>query len=112
MNDESVAKMTWFEDEPRPIANKTFLLYRFPERKKDIARLSYDQKMEWYSTRDPKEMVILGNDPEFQSFWKWRVVVPVKLKRLFYRLKNFEVFRHYDHISEIKKARRKGPERI
>lgn len=83
--------------------DKTFLLYHFPENKRKIARLSYDQKMEWYQSRDPKDMVWLGNDPEFQRFWKWNVVIPVKLRRLFYRIKNFEVFKHYKHISEMKR---------
>ncbi len=76
--------------------------YRFPEDKKDIARLSYDEKMEWYATRDAKDMVFLGNDPEFKRFWKWRVLIPVRIGRMYYRIKNFEVFKRYKHITEMK----------
>lgn len=81
---------------------KPWLLYSFPERKKELSKLNYDQKMEWYATRDRESMIFLGNSKEFQRFWKWHVLIPMKLKRLYYRIKNGEVFKHYAHITEMK----------
>ncbi len=80
---------------------------KFPENKKQISKLNYDQKMEWYATRQPKDVVFLGNDPEFQRFWKWHVVIPVKIRRMYYRIKNLEIFKHYKHISEMKPKMKK-----
>ncbi len=100
MNLEIVAPMSLTGEDPKHY--KLWLLYQFPERKKELARLSYDQKMEWYQTRDPKEMIWLGNSEEFQSFWKWHVLVPTKIKRLFYRIKNGEIFKKYPHITVMK----------
>lgn len=93
---------------------KTFLLYRFPRDKRKIAGLSYDQKMEWYAYQfqfDARAASIELSTPEFARFWKWRVLIPIKFKRFYYRVKNLEIFKHYQHISEMK-AKRKGPERI
>ncbi len=80
---------------------------KFPEDKKRIAALSHDEKMEWYATRDAQEMVWLGNDPEFKRFWKWNVMMPMKIKRLFYRIKNGEIFKRYHHITEMKEKVKK-----
>lgn len=80
---------------------------QFPRDRSIIARLSYDQKMEWYATRDPRDLAFLGNDKEFERFWKWRVVVPLKLKRFFYRVKSGQVFKHYAHITEMKEKVKK-----
>lgn len=85
----------------------SFLLYTFPNQKKQIAKLSYDEKMEWYQSRDSQEMVWLGNSHEFQRFWHWHVVLPVKLRRLYYRIKNGEIFKHYQPITEMKKKIKK-----
>lgn len=82
--------------------SKAYLLYQFPDQKRKIARLDYEKKMEWYASRDSKEMIFLGNDRDFQRFWYWHVTLPVKLRRLFYRVKNGEIFKRYKHISEIK----------
>ena len=81
---------------------KMYLDYRFPEHKKQIAKLSHDEKMEWYATRNYQEMVFLGNSPGFLAFWKWHVVILIKIKRFYYRIKNLEIFKHYPHISEIR----------
>jgi hypothetical protein len=84
------------------------LSFKFPEHKKQIARLTYDQKMEWYSSRKPEEMIWLGNDPAFKRFWKWHVVIPVRFRRWLYRIKNFEVFKKYEHITEMKNKVKKN----
>jgi hypothetical protein len=79
--------------------DKTYLLYEFPQARKKIAKLSYDQKMEWYATRSPEEMVFLGNSPEFKAFWKVHVLWPLKARRFWYRLKSGQIFKSYKHIS-------------
>lgn len=79
--------------------------HKFPEDKKAIAKLSLEDKMVWYLMQDPREMVFLGNSPEFQVFWRWHVVIPMKIKRFYYRVKNFEIFKHYSHISELRPKR-------
>ena len=79
---------------------------RFPDNKKEIKKMSYEEKMEWYYTRDPQEIIYLGNSKDFQRFWYWNVFLPMKIKRIFYRVKNLEVFKKYKHISEIKNKKK------
>lgn len=91
---------------------KSYLMLIFPEDKRQLSRLSLDEKMEWYAyqfEKDQRGATINLSTPEFESFWKWRVLIPTKVKRFFYRVKNGEVFKHYSHISDMKK---KGPTRI
>lgn len=79
---------------------------QFPQNKKEIARLSHGSKMEWYAAqfqKDPQAATVMLSSKEFESFWKWRVVIPMRIKRMYFRIKNFEVFKRYPHISEMKK---------
>ena len=94
--------MKWF-DRTEQEFRKTYLLYEFPVAKGKIARLSYDQKMEWYATRSPEEMIWLGNSNEFKRFWKVHVLWPLRIKRFLYRVKSGQIFKHYKHISESRK---------
>ncbi len=75
-----------------------------------------DQKMEWYAYQfmvNQRAAAVNLSTRDFEIFWKWRVVIPMKVRRLFYRVKNGEIFKHYKHISDMKVAiKRKGPERI
>ncbi len=94
-------------------SGKTFLFYSFPEQKIKISRLTLNEKMEWYAhqfQKMPGQYPVELTTKEFMRFWKWKVLVPMKLKRLFFRIKNGEIFKHYRHISEIKKER--GIQRI
>jgi len=87
-------------------ATKSFLLYQFPDDKRRISALSYDDKLEWYQhqfERQPGVYPVELTGPEFTRFWKWRMVIPMKLKRLYYRIKNGEIFKRYPHITEMKK---------
>jgi hypothetical protein len=82
------------------------LALKFPEDKRRIAKLSHDDKMEWYAHQfqvDPRGAAVNLSTKEFERFWKWRVVIPMKVKRFFYRVKNGEIFKHYQHITEMKK---------
>ena len=85
---------------------KPFLLLEFPENKKAIGHLTYDQKMEWYAyqfEKDQQSATITLSSQEFQSFWKWKVLIPMKIKRFLYRLKNGQIFKRYPSIVEMKK---------
>lgn len=93
--------------------DKAYLLYQFPRDKSLISKLSLDHKIEWYGHQfqamDPRQVAIIFSSKEFASFWKWRYLMPIKLKRFFYRVNNFEIFKKYPHISEMRpKARKHG----
>ena len=80
----------------------------FPQNKEKIASLSLDEKMEWYayliqSAAQAGSIPMELTTPEFKRFCKWKVLIPLKIKRFFYRVKNGEAFRKYPNIIEIKK---------
>jgi hypothetical protein len=86
--------------------------YRFPEDKKKIAKLSLEQKMEWYAhhiqVNARTGSVPLGLiSKEFMSFWKWRVLIPLKIMRFAYKVKNWQ-FKKHSHISEIRENLKKN----
>ncbi len=97
-----------FEMSGETVIKTPFLDYKFPRHKKHISTLTTDEKMAWYShqfRKNPGAYPVELTTKEFERFWKWKVLVPMKLKRLFFRIKNGEIFKHYRHISEIKKER-------
>lgn len=78
---------------------------RFPDDKDRIAQLTQDQKAEWYShqfRRDPGIYPTELTSREFIRFWRWRYYFPIRMRRFWYRLKTFQVFKHYEHISVMK----------
>lgn len=86
---------------------KAFLLFEFPANKKQIAKLCHDDKLEWYQHRfevagRQGKIPVELTTPEFERFWKWQVWLPMRIKRLYFRIKNFEVFKKYKHISEMR----------
>lgn len=92
----------WWAAVEKNLPTKLHLLYAFPAAKRKIAKLSYDEKMEWYATRSPEEMVWLGNNREFQRFWKVHVLWPLRIKRFLYRVKSGQIWKRYEHISETR----------
>lgn len=94
---------------------KTFLLYEFPAAKAKIAKLTLEQKNEWYHhqfSKNPAAYPVELTSKEFERFWRWRFYVPTRMVRLFFKVKNFEFKRHHD-ITQIRKQReRRGPETI
>lgn len=60
---------------------------RFPEDRALIAQLTLDEKAFWYGAQNPQDMVWLGNKEDFTRFWRWYYMVPLKVKRLIYKLK-------------------------
>lgn len=86
--------------------SQSHLLLLFPDHKRTLRTLSYDQKMEWYAYQFEKNRSTIPVElttKEFASFWKWQVLIPMKIKRFYYRVKNGEVFKRYSHITEMKK---------
>lgn len=92
--------------------SKDFLSWKFPTDRKKIARLTAEQKLEWYQ-KQMEEAAKAGHiayellTDEFARFWKWHILWPMKMKRFYYRVKNLEIFKRYPHITEIKKVRDK-----
>lgn len=78
----------------------------FPKDKKKIARLSMADKFAWYQLqfeKDPRKAVVTFSTPEFQKFWMWRVAIPMRILRFYYRIKNGELWKRYPHISDLRK---------
>ncbi len=92
--------------------DRKHLRLKFPDDKKPIAKLSVEKKAEWYAyqfERQPGQVPIALTTSEFRTFWKWRYYWPLRMKRFFFRVKNLEVFKKYDHISVMKdKAKKHG----
>lgn len=87
--------------------DKPFYSYGFPYDKNKIAKLSIEEKLEWYSHQIQVaaqfgSIAVALTSTEFMRFWKWRVLIPLKLKRFYYRVKNLEVFKKYPHISQMR----------
>lgn len=105
MSQELDNAIPWVDAEAATKA-KTYLLLTFPAQKAQIARLSHEEKMEWYAHQfelRPYDAAVMGTTPEFQKFWKWRVLMPIKCLRFWHRLKNFQMFKRYEHISDMRK---------
>ena len=83
---------------------------RFPDDKAKIAQLTQDEKAEWYAhqfRRNPGEYPTELTTREFLRFWRWRYYFPIRMKRFFVRIKTFQIFKHYDHITVMKEKLKK-----
>ncbi len=88
------------------LSGKPFLIYEFPAQRDKIKALTLEQKMEWYSyqfQKLPGVYPVELTTEEFKKFWKWQVLIPIKIKRFYFRLKNGELFKRYPNITEMKK---------
>jgi hypothetical protein len=70
-----------------PIHWPTIAEYRWPDDKKRIARLDLDSKQQWWAAQDARSMIFLAETEEFKRFWFFHYLVPLRAKRLLYRLK-------------------------
>lgn len=59
----------------------------WPDDRRAIARLDLDAKQEWWALQDARAMIFLGDTEEFRQFWFWHYLVPLRAKRLLYRMK-------------------------
>jgi hypothetical protein len=76
---------------------------KFPRDKDKIAKLSHDEKIAWYAYQfflHPGGLPYELTTPEFASFWKWRVLIPMKIKRFAYKVKNWQ-FKKHKHITQM-----------
>lgn len=88
--------------------NQKHLLFRFPKEKKEIAKLSTYEKSEWYAHQFTKPIYPAElTTKEFARFWRWHFYYPLRLKRFFFRIKNLEIFKKYDHITVMKEKTKK-----
>lgn len=75
------------------------LLFTYPKDVEQIKKLSLDKKLDWYAyqfqCRDPRLTALIFQSPEFTKFWKWRVLMPLKIKRFAFKVKNLELFKSY-----------------
>lgn len=100
---------------PEITEERAFLLFDFPKDEKKIGKLNLEQTMEWYHyqfERNPGKFPTELTTEEFASFFKWNVLLPMKIKRVYFRIKNLEIFKRYKHITEIKPNKYKGPQKI
>lgn len=90
-------------------ANKeSFEPYRLALRK-----LNFNQKMEWYHTRHPLEIVALGSNPYFMRYWNLHVMTRLRLIRFYYKLKTGEFWRKkYTHISDLRAKEKKETQNV
>lgn len=58
---------------------------RYPGDKGAIARLPLAEKMVWYAAQDPHTLI--EADDDFAVFWFWHYIVPLRIKRLIFKLK-------------------------
>lgn len=58
---------------------------KYPEDRKKIARLPLAHLQVWYAAQDPHTLIEAGGD--FHSFWYWHYILPLKLKRIVFKLK-------------------------
>lgn len=58
---------------------------KFPEDKLKMAGHSLSELQVWYAAQDPHDLMEMGDD--FLTWWKWHYLVPLRCKRLIYKLK-------------------------
>jgi len=68
-----------------PIEDLTFL--KWPEDRQTLAQLSMSELIMWYAGLDPRELVYMGQTAEFQRFWFRHYLLPLRIKRFFYKIK-------------------------
>lgn len=79
----------------------------FEKCKVELKGLSFQGKLDWYANRDPLERATIARNPYFKKYWQAKVVWRINLLRLYYKIKNRQLFKKYEHISSIKEARKK-----
>jgi len=62
-------------------------LLRWPDDKSIIAGLSLSEKIYWYASLNSQDVIFMANTKEFQRFWYWRYLVPLRIKRFLYKVK-------------------------
>jgi hypothetical protein len=62
---------------------------KWPENRLQLALLSIQNLEAWYAAQDPKQMIFIGNTPEFKRFWHWSYVLPVRFYRKLLKIKHF-----------------------
>jgi hypothetical protein len=58
----------------------------WPQDRKELAKLSITGLQSWYLSKDPTQMVFLGQNKDFRRFIWFHYTVPVRLLRLYYKI--------------------------
>lgn len=61
-------------------------LLTWPQDQSVIAALSLEDKIYWYSSQDPRQMIFLGSNPKFKRFWYLTYLLPLRCKRFMYKV--------------------------
>lgn len=68
-------------------------LLNWPQDASVIASLSLEDKIYWYSSQDARNMIFLAQKKEFLRFWYFHYLLPLRIKRYLYKLKNVFKFK-------------------
>ena len=61
---------------------------RFPQDVKELRKLSILELQIWISSLDPRLLVYMAQTEDYQRFIKWHYLVPLRIKRMLYRIRN------------------------
>lgn len=62
---------------------------KWPQDRKELAKLPVIELQLWIASQDPRGLVFLAQDREYQRFIKYHYLWPLKLKRLALKLTRF-----------------------
>ena len=60
---------------------------KWPQNRLQLALLSIPAFQEWYAAQSPREMIFLGQDPDFKHFLFWNYTLRVKILRSLLKMK-------------------------
>ena len=64
-------------------------LLKWPEDASTIAQLDLIELQCWFAGQDPREMVFLGQNKEFRHFMYRYYILPLKIKRFWFKIKAY-----------------------
>lgn len=64
-------------------------LLQWPQDKETLAQLSLIELQCWMAGQDPRALVYLGQDPNYKKWIYWHYLMPLKIKRMFYKVKRW-----------------------
>jgi hypothetical protein len=71
-----------------PVDLRSVQLLKWPTDASIIAQLDLIEMQCWYCAQDPRSMIWLGQNKEFKRFWFRHYLLPLRIKRVVYKLKH------------------------
>jgi len=65
---------------------------RFPQDVKELRKLSILELQIWISSLDPRLLVYMAQTEEYSKFIYWHYLLPLRFKRMMYRIKRMVGF--------------------